>query len=162
MTKQVLKRCSLLLCFAAWLNMPGLVQASTPMERKGEDSDRVFLPGNFFTPLAESPPAVKRKPSVAGEPPTLEQLKLIESLTADQNKQLSDLYKYYKDDIAALRSELKGITDASAKAAVQTRISLRQHALTEALKQVVKTEQMEELERKKKGLSADLEVENLP
>lgn len=162
MTKQVLKRCSLLLCFAAGLNMPGQVQGSELLECKVEDSDRVFLPGNFFTPLAESPPAVKRKPSRAGEPPSLEQLKLIESLSADQNKRLNDLYKSYKDDIAALKGELKGNTDASAKAAVQARITLRQQALTEALKEVVKTEQLEELERKKKGMTADLEVENLP
>ncbi len=162
MTKQVLKKCSLLLCFAAGLTMPGQVQASSPLERKGEDTDRVFLPGNFFTPLAESAPAVKRKPSVAGEPPSLDQLKLIESLTADQNKRLNDLYKSYKDDIAALKAELKVNTDASAKAALQARISLRQNALTAALKEVVTSEQLAELERKKKGMTADLEVENLP
>ena len=166
MTEQVLKKCSLLLCLAvgltmANLTMPNLAQASEPLESRIEDSDRVFLPGNFFTPAVASAPSVKRKPTPASVP-SLEQLKLIESLTADQNKRLNELYRDYKSDISALNTELKGNPDAAAKASLQARIGLRQNTLMEALKAIVKIEQLDELEKKKKGMASDSEVENLP
>ncbi|MDX1987482.1 MAG: hypothetical protein SFV17_12410 [Candidatus Obscuribacter sp.] len=161
MTEQVFRKCSLLLSLAAWMTMPNQAQASEPLERRGEESDRVFLPGNFFTPAVALAPSVKRKPSLASVP-SLEQLKLIESLTADQSKRLNELFRDYKSDISALQAELKGSPDAAAKASLQARISFRQNTLMEALKVIVKTEQMDELERKKKGMTSDSEVENLP
>ena len=161
MREQVLRKCSLLLCLAVWLTMPNLAQASEPLESRSEDSDRVFLPGNFFTPAVASAPSVKRKPTPASVP-SLEQLKLIESLTADQNKRLNELYRDYKSDISALNTELKGNPDAAAKASLQARIGLRQNTLMEALKAIVKIEQLDELEKKKKGMASDSEVENLP
>lgn len=124
-----------------------------------------FLPGNFFSPLPgkRSAPAFTKKPvSLEDGPavPTIDQIRLIPSLTGEQNKKVSVFFETFRPDMKALADKLKAIKSDMAKSEdikkeesgkIKEEQKARRQRLLDEIKTVVTEGQMDELSRLKQG-----------
>lgn len=130
---------------------------------------RQFAPGNFFSAAAadkavnagaDNGPAVARRPApsdfiskeLVDSNPTIEQLRLIPSLSASQLKQLNMLFNIYRTDMKTLREELKALR-LDFKSKMQSR--LQNESIKEADDQAILTLLNRFKERREK-MTADI------
>lgn len=132
---------------------------------RASDSDRVFLPGNFFSPEPgkRTAPAFTKKPLPAedGPPlPTIDQIRLIPSLSGEQNKKVSVFFETFRPDMKELNERLKALkTDKEKSEEVKMKETLkikeeqkaRRQRLLDEIKSVVTEGQLDELSRLKQG-----------
>lgn len=125
----------------------------------------VFLPGNFFSPEPgkKSAPAFTRKPANAEDGPsvpTIDQIRLIPSLSAEQNKKVSAFFETFRPDMKELNEKLKSIKNDATKSEeikkeetekIKVEQIARRQRLLDEIKSVVTDAQMNELARLKQG-----------
>ncbi len=125
----------------------------------------VFLPGNFFSPEPgkKSAPAFTKKPANAEDGPsvpTIDQIRLIPSLTGEQNKKVSVFFETFRPDMKELNEKLKSIKNDATKTEelkkeetekIKAEQVARRQRLLDEIKTVVTDAQMNELARLKQG-----------
>lgn len=125
----------------------------------------VFLPGNFFSPEPgkKGAPAFTKKPANAEDGPsvpTIDQIRLIPSLTGEQNKKVSVFFETFRPDMKELNEKLKSIKNDATKTEelkkeetekIKAEQVARRQRLLDEIKTVVTDAQMNELARLKQG-----------
>lgn len=119
----------------------------------------VFMPDNFFA--GGQVPRLMRKASQATFP-TLEQLRLVPTLSGEQQKSLRPLYDNYRSEIKQLEQELKdarvkeketkALPEVSAVARCTLAVETRRAKMKEDIEAIVTPEQFNLLDEMKKGV----------